>query len=43
MNMNAEWKPLSASDGKDVYDMLQEMPHDENGFMNNRPVLKPCK
>jgi len=35
MNMNAEWKPLLASDGKDVYDMLQEIPRDENGFVNN--------
>ena len=35
MNMNMEWKPLSASDGRDVYDMLQELSRDENGFVNN--------
>ena len=33
--MNIKWKPLSASDGKDVYDMLQEISRDENGFVNN--------
>lgn len=29
-----ELKKLSVSDGRDVYDMLQEIPKDENGFVN---------
>lgn len=29
-----ELKPLSVGDGKDIYDMLQEIPRDENGFQN---------
>lgn len=29
-----ELKALSSSDGRDVYDMLQEMPKDENGYVN---------
>jgi len=33
--MNIEFKPLSKSDGHDIYDMLQEIPADENGFINN--------
>lgn len=32
--MNAELRPLSIDDGMDVYEMLQEMPSDENGFVN---------
>lgn len=27
-------RPLSASDGQDIYQMLQEIPEDENGFTN---------
>ena len=30
-----ELKPLSASDGREIYDMLQEIPADENGYVNN--------
>ena len=26
---------LSIKDGKDIYDMLQELPADENGFINS--------
>lgn len=29
-----EIKKLTALDGDDIYEMLQEMPHDENGFVN---------
>lgn len=29
-----ELRPLSACDGEDVYNMLQEMPQDENGYVN---------
>lgn len=32
--MQIELKKLSIDDGRDVYDMLQEIPSDENGFMN---------
>lgn len=32
--MKAELRRLSRNDGIDVYDMLQELPADENGFMN---------
>ena len=32
--MNIELHPLSTADGMDIYDMLQEIPADENGFMN---------
>lgn len=32
--MNIEFRPLSVNDGRDVYDMLQEIPKDENGYMN---------
>lgn len=34
-----ELKKLSINDGKDVYDMLQKMPEDENGFMNGASGL----
>lgn len=27
-------RPLSASDGEDIFDMLQEMPYDEHGYVN---------
>lgn len=30
-----ELKKLSENDGKDVYDLLQSMPKDENGLINN--------
>ncbi|MCL2365193.1 MAG: GNAT family N-acetyltransferase [Defluviitaleaceae bacterium] len=33
--MNAYLKKLSIDDGADIYAMLQEMPKDENGLMNN--------
>lgn len=29
-----ELRPLSSSDGRDIYDMLQEMPAEENGYVN---------
>lgn len=29
-----EVRPLSAADGEDVYDFLQSLPREENGFMN---------
>jgi len=32
--MDIELRKLSAADGRDVYDMLQAIPKDENGFMN---------
>lgn len=32
--MKFELKKLTVHDGRDVYDMLQTMPADENGFMN---------
>ena len=32
--MEIQLRPLSLSDGLDVYEMLQELPKDENGFMN---------
>lgn len=32
--MNIELKKLCANDGKDIYNMLQELPEDENGFIN---------
>jgi predicted acetyltransferase len=33
--MGIELRQVSESDGMDVYDMLQEMPLDENGFQND--------
>lgn len=33
--MKYELKKLSADDGRDIYDMLQELPENENGFMNS--------
>jgi len=32
--MRLELRKLSLEDGMDIYDMLQEIPKDENGFMN---------
>ncbi|MCL2287007.1 MAG: GNAT family N-acetyltransferase [Firmicutes bacterium] len=32
--MTVELKKLSLEDGMDIYDMLQEIPKDENGFVN---------
>jgi predicted acetyltransferase len=32
--MNVELRKLSPDDGTDIYNMLQEIPKDENGFMN---------
>lgn len=32
--MGIEIRKLSPNDGRDVYEMLQEFPADENGFMN---------
>lgn len=32
--MNVELKRLSPQDGMDIYEMLQSIPRDENGFMN---------
>ena len=32
--MSVRLKRLSPDDGRDVYDMLQEIPNDENGFRN---------
>lgn len=33
--MNIEIRKLSPDDGKEFYDMLQEMPANENGFINS--------
>ncbi|MBD3279999.1 GNAT family N-acetyltransferase [Candidatus Dojkabacteria bacterium] len=33
-NKQFQLKKLSPTDGKDIYEMLQEMPADENGFEN---------
>ena len=33
--MHIALKQLSAADDHDIYDMLQELPVEENGFMNN--------
>lgn len=33
--MVTELKMLTTRDGRDVYDMLQEIPNEENGFFNN--------
>jgi predicted acetyltransferase len=33
--MNYELKQLSIYDGLDIYDMLNEIPKDENGFLNS--------
>jgi predicted acetyltransferase len=33
--MNFELKKLTVSDGMDIYEMLQEIPKDENGFINS--------
>jgi len=33
--MNYELRKLSINDGSDVYEMLQEIPKDENGFQNS--------
>ncbi len=32
--VNCELRKLSPDDGRDVYDMLQELPREENGFIN---------
>jgi len=32
--MKYELKKLTVDDGKDIYDMLQQIPKDENGFFN---------
>ncbi|MDE7224752.1 MAG: hypothetical protein K2O34_13355, partial [Acetatifactor sp.] len=29
-----ELKKLTSQDGRDIYEMLQELPADENGFLN---------
>ena len=33
--MNYKLKRLSVDDGNDIYEMLQQIPKDENGFINN--------
>lgn len=33
--MNFELKKLTINDGMDIYEMLQEIPKDENGFINS--------
>lgn len=33
--MNFELRKLTINDGMDIYDMLQEIPKDENGFINS--------
>lgn len=35
MALNIELKRLSVDDGIDIYEMLQEIPKDENGFLNS--------
>ena len=37
--MKVELKKLSLDDGVDVYNLLQEIPKDENGFMNSAKDL----
>lgn len=32
--MNIELRPLSVDDGADIYEMLQDIPNGENGFVN---------
>ena len=32
--VNCELRKLSTDDGRDLYDMLQKLPKDENGFTN---------
>lgn len=34
MYMNFELRKLTINDGMDIYAMLQEIPKDENGFIN---------
>ena len=36
-----EIKKLTVLDGEDIYEMLQEMPYDENGFVNGAHGLSP--
>ena len=36
-----EIKKLTILDGEDIYEMLQEMPYDENGFVNGAHGLSP--
>ena len=33
--MDYKLKRLSVDDGNDIYEMLQQIPKDENGFINN--------
>ncbi len=33
--MNCELRPLSIDDSREVYDLLQKIPKNENGFQNN--------
>ena len=33
--MGLEIRKLTVNDGRDIYDMLQELPADENGFINS--------
>jgi len=35
LTLSIEFKELSAEDGIDIYEMLQEIPKDENGFLNS--------
>ena len=37
--MNTELIKLSAACGRDIYDMLQSIPADENGLMNDAHCL----
>lgn len=37
--MKVELKKLAADDGRDVYDFLQKLPKDENGFINGAAGL----
>ena len=37
--MSIELKKLTAQDGSDVYDFLQTLPKDENGFINGAAVF----
>ena len=41
--MDLELRALTANDGMDVYEMLQEIPKDENGFMNGANGLTPAE
>ncbi|MDE6219108.1 MAG: GNAT family N-acetyltransferase, partial [Lachnospiraceae bacterium] len=38
--MGIELRKLAATDGTDIYEMLQELPADENGFVNRAAGMR---